>query len=102
MRLVAVRAVDRPVAAGLERHLGLLAAARARGAEHLARAAATRGTLPATLSIARRAAVRTAAGRIVEAATGVVLLLADSEDKRLAAITAGQRRVRGHVRRYLR
>jgi hypothetical protein len=39
--------------------------------------------LSATLSFARRAAVRAAAGRIVEAATGVLLLLTDGEDKLL-------------------
>jgi hypothetical protein len=98
MVLVAVRAVDRPVAAGLERHLSFFAAARARRAEHLARPAATRRTvLSATLSLARRAAVRAAPGWIVEAATGVVLLLADGEDEWLAAITAGQRRISVHA-----
>jgi hypothetical protein len=52
--------------------------------------------LSATLSFARRAAVRAAAGRIVEAATGVILLLTYSEAKFLAEITAGQRGINWH------
>src|SRR5262249_8472930 len=68
----------------------------ARRAEHLARPAVTRRTeLSAPLSLACRAAVRAAAGWIVEAATGVVLLLADGEDKCLTAITAGPRPISG-------
>lgn len=74
---VAVGAVDRTVAAGPERHLRWFATASAGGLEHLALAT---GAFTA-LGFARRAAVGAASRWIVEAMTGVVLLLADGENK---------------------
>ena len=50
--LEAARAIDWFVAAGLEGHLGLLAAARARGAEHFA-FAATGGRVAAATTVGR-------------------------------------------------
>jgi hypothetical protein len=62
MVLVALGAVDRPVATR-ERHLSVLAATRAGCAEHLPCAAARRrAVLSAALSLARHAAVRATAG----------------------------------------
>src|SRR5579864_8737863 len=95
MLAIAVRTVNRPVPAGLEGHLRFLATAGAGRAECLPRA--TVGTVGTTLGLARRAAVWTATRWVVEASAGVILLLADTKDKWLPAITAGQRRIRGHL-----
>src|SRR5437762_10458507 len=99
----AVRAVDRLVAARLERHPGLVAAGRAGGREHLAlaaiaagaaaRIAAARIAAGATAGLALGAALRAAGGLVGEPARGEELLLPDGEGKRLAAIAAGERLV---------
>src|SRR5947209_19884949 len=91
------RAVNGLVAAGLERHLGFLAAARAGHAEHLARptsatvrrpiaaaAAAVRRRTTVALRLAGGATIGTAT-RPAEAAAGVKVWLAAGKRKRLAA-----------------
>jgi len=102
------RAVDRFVAAGLERHLCFLTAARAGHAEHLARptsATATVGRAVARAAAVRRPAialrlacsptVRTAT-RLAEAAAGVKVLLAAGERKGLAAVAACESGISRH------
>src|SRR5581483_1168812 len=110
----AVGAVDRLVAARLERHARLLAALRAGGGEHLAPAVAaapggvaTRGIPAGAITAgavaaggvaagiaaggaARLSAIRAAARLVGEAAAGVELLLAAGEGERSAAIAAGK------------
>src|SRR5581483_9344873 len=97
----AVRAVDRLVAARLERDAGLVAAARAGGREHLALAAAiaaataggiaTAGvTVRATVGLAVSSAGLATRRLVGEAAGGKELLLPDGEGKRLPAIAAGK------------
>src|SRR5688500_5694999 len=74
--LEAVAAVHRLVAAGLERHTGLLAAAGARRGEHLTIATATATTASAVAGAMRRAAGGAAGRRVLQAAGLVELLLA--------------------------
>src|SRR5438045_773602 len=127
----AVRAVDGLVAARLEGDLGLLAAARAGGREHLparavvaaavaARAAVVAATATATateavaarrvaeaaaaaaaLLLARAPALRAASGLVGQAAALVELLLAGRERELLAAVAAGQGPVLKHRARLL-
>ena len=102
-RSEAVTAVDRLRAAGSERDLGLAAATRARGREHLARA----GGVPTAASAAAvgPAAEVTALGlagcaaggataRFAELAICVELLLTRTEDEFLVAVLANQGLVR--------
>jgi hypothetical protein len=81
MVLIPPRAVDRPVAARLEGHLSFLAAASTGRSEHLARRALPDERSPPRSALRPLSAIRAAAGRIAEAATGVILLRADGEDE---------------------
>src|SRR5919198_1468937 len=106
--LKAVRAVDRLVATWLKRDLGLLAAARAGGAEHLASAptgiaaavGAVAATTPIPLGLAGGAAVGAAAWLGI-AAAGIEVLLAAGEGERLTAVAAGESGVGRHDGRSL-
>src|SRR5947209_15872918 len=106
------RAVHGLVAAGLERHLGLLAAARTGHAEHLARPTAATATvrrpIAAAAAVRRRptVALRLAGGatigtatRLAEAPAGVEVLFAAGKRKRLAAVAAGKSGISRHRRR---
>jgi hypothetical protein len=90
---IAIRAVDRPVATRLERHLSLLAAGAAGNGEHLALAgiaaiAAARAAV--SLGAPRSSTVWTAPRLIREAAFLMVLLISSAEGKGFAAIGAGK------------
>lgn len=96
--LETVGAIDRPIAAGQERHLGLFAAARASSADHLPRAMPTAsmravGFAGVALGLAPGPAVRAAGGWIVQPAAGIEPLLASGEGERLAAVAARERRI---------
>src|SRR5947209_4819380 len=108
------RAVNGLVAAGLERHLGFLAAARTGHAEHLARPTCATATATVRRPIAAAAAVRRrptvalrlaggatigTATRLAEAAAGVEVLFAAGKRKRLAAVAAGKSGISRHRRR---
>ena len=97
----AVAAVDRLRATGAEGDLGLAAAARARGAEHLARAARIAfRTTAARVSAAAVAAsgllgcaARRATSRLAELTVCVELLLTRGERELLIAVRANERLV---------
>jgi hypothetical protein len=102
-RLEAVAAIDRFVAARLERHFGRLSALAAGRLEHLAwatRAASVRvasvrtAAAGTTLCLARGSAVGAAIGLVLEALRGEELLFACREAKGVPAINAGQGFVR--------
>jgi precorrin-2 dehydrogenase/sirohydrochlorin ferrochelatase len=85
----AVRAVDRLAAGRAEGDLGLAAARGADGGEHLAAVTAAT-TLGAPLGLARRAAIRAAAGLVGVAPLGVEILLALGEHELLATFATGK------------
>src|SRR3990172_5275333 len=98
---VAGAAVDRPVAAWLERHLGHHAAISAGGRVHLTRRPAAKAgedavahvallRLAQAVGLAGRAAGRAAHGLVLEPLAGVELLLATGEDEAVAAVAAGE------------
>src|ERR1700678_1935803 len=101
-RLEAVAAVNRLVAAGLERNGGLAAALAAFHFEHFARGtvaavaaaaaaravARTAAAAGSTLGLTRRAAIHAAVGLIGEALRGEKLLFAGAEREGCAAINA--------------
>src|SRR5262245_3227488 len=127
--LEAVGAVDRLVAARLERHLGLAAAARAGRREHLAArpvvaaavaaraavvaaaeavaagrvavAAAAAAAATTALHLARAPALRAATGLVGQAAALVELLLPGGECELLTTVAAGQGPVLKHRTRLL-
>jgi hypothetical protein len=95
----AVAAVDRLVAARLERHFGRLSALAARGLEHLASAASSATTAAAgvasattaagsALRLAGRAAFRAAIRLVLEAFARKELLLSGTKNKLAVAINA--------------
>src|SRR5579884_73512 len=96
--LEAARAVDRLVAARLERHRRGPAALGADRREHLARAAAVAGAAAVAivgrattaLRLARRAALRAAPGLVHVALLSEELLLALGEDELVPTISADQ------------
>lgn len=83
--LEAIPAIDRTIAARLERHLSRLATTGASHLIHGALAAAASARLPA-----RPAALGAASGFIAETFLGKKLLLALCENELLATIPAGQ------------
>jgi hypothetical protein len=85
LRFEALTAVDGTISAGLERYLGLTAAAVTDHGEHL-----PGGTTVAVLSTAGSAAGRAAARLVLEALLSKELLLAGRENEFVAAVTAGQ------------
>ena len=85
LRFEALTAVDGTISTGLERNLGLAAAAVADHGVHLAG-----GTAIAVLGTTGSAAGRAAARLILEALLSEELLLAGRENEFVAAVTAGQ------------
>src|SRR5262245_50535129 len=88
--LEALRAVDRLVAARLERHLSLPPAVRAGRREHLARPAAAVAAGAAAALLVGAPALGAAARVVDEPPALVELLLAAREHELLSAVTAGQ------------
>src|SRR5439155_2464899 len=90
----AIGAVDRLVAARLERNARFLAAVAANRAEHLALTTAVSATAAAatttTAGATRRAVSRATARRVLQSTRGVELLLAGRPDELLPAVAAGQ------------
>ena len=81
----AITAVNRTIAAGLERNLGFAAAAVADDRVHLARS-----TTVTILGTAGSTTGRTTAGLILEALLREKFLFAGRENEFVAAVTAGQ------------
>jgi hypothetical protein len=99
--LKALSAVDRLVAARLERHFGRTSAAAACRTEHLALTTAvearTAPSAAAFCGFAGGSAVRASAGFVLETLLSVELLLAGSERELLSAVDASDKLIGIHL-----